>query len=115
MPDADLLARNERAMRAFLDGMERQDEALIRSGFHDDVILRLPRPSMVHKTIAGGDNLARFLAELSRAAYVNPHATTDMCWSVSQPGWPNGGCAPIWCMAAITTNIIAGRSTWPTG
>ena len=78
MPHDDLLARNERAVRAFLDGMERQDESLARSGLHENVILRLPRPSFSDRTISGGDNLARFVTELSRAVYVDPQATTDM-------------------------------------
>lgn len=71
----DIRGENERAIRAFLDGMLAGDKTLVASGLHPDVLLRLPRPSLSDKTIRGARNLTDFVVDLRKAAYAEAHAT----------------------------------------
>lgn len=70
-PTADIVARNRRAIRAFLDGMLAGDKEQVLSGLHPDVALLLPRPSMSGTTIQGAENLAAFVVDLRKAAYAD--------------------------------------------
>lgn len=68
-------AKSEAAIRAFLDGTLAGDKARVRSGLHPDVVFRLPRPTMLAKTVNGAANLADFMVDLLNAAYTDAHAT----------------------------------------
>lgn len=73
--EAVMRAANERAVRAFLEGMENADLALIRTGLHDRAALKLPQPSYTGRIIRGGDELANFLVALSDQVYRERRAT----------------------------------------
>lgn len=70
-----LTAQNERAVRAFLDGMIEGDLAAVEAAFDPKVRLVLPRPTMSGTTIDGARNLAEFVVNLAREAYVDPKTT----------------------------------------
>lgn len=69
MSQGDTIKANERALRNYLDGMLAGDKAMVRRAFHEDVILRLPRPTMADKVVRGADNLTDFVVDLRNAAY----------------------------------------------
>lgn len=71
----DLIDRNRRAIRDFLDGTLVNDKAQVISGLDPDVVFRLPRPTMADKTISGAQNVTDFIVDLGRAAYAKRHAT----------------------------------------
>jgi len=68
-------AKSEAAIRTFLDGTLAGDKALVQSGLHPEVVFRLPRPTMIAKTVNGAANLADFMVDLLGAAYTDAHAT----------------------------------------